>query len=187
MSLKILVVDDSKLIRQVIRQNIESLSVLPQDIIEAIDGVDGVRKMSATKDGFNLIITDLQMPNMDGIEFIKRIRTLRNFKDARVVAISGQLSEQSVGTLERMGVMDFVKKPFDLHKFMTTIKPIIKELKGQDDGDDSKLELRSEFIKSFQNRSPKLELFDGILELKFDNMRCKITLDNFLKSAIFEK
>lgn len=184
--MNIMIVDDSKLIRQIIRQNIESLNILSSDIDEALDGADALRKIRGMK-RVDLIISDLQMPNMDGIEFIKRVRTLRNFQDTKIVAISGQLSQQSVATLERMGVEDFVKKPFDLDKFMTTIRPIIKNIKGIDESEESKLEARSEFIQSFQNKNPDVSLQDGILKFHFEKMQCKITLDNFLKYAIFEK
>lgn len=185
--MRVLIVDDSKLIRQVIRHNLESLGVGASMISEAVDGADGIRKAAQCKEPYSLIITDLQMPNMDGVEFVKRLRTLRNYQDTRVVAISGMLSNQSVGILDRLGVKEFVKKPFDLDKFMATIKPIVSEIRGVDLNDKSALEARSEFIKSFQDRKPEVELKDGVLELDFGGLKCKITLDNFLKSAIFEK
>lgn len=80
---KILAVDDSVSIRK-------SISfILGQEgyeIVEAEDGVDGLNKAKADK--FNLIITDINMPNMDGIEFTKQLRATEGYKFTPIIALT---------------------------------------------------------------------------------------------------
>lgn len=183
--MKVLIVDDSKLIRQVVRMNLESLNILASDIREAVDGAEAL-KMARSMGEIDMIVTDLQMPHMDGIEFLKRIRTIRGFQETRVVAISSALTKQSVDTLQRLGVDDFVKKPFDLDKFMVVIKPIVVEVRGQEPEEEFLSALRSEFIQAYTQKVPDVHLRDGVLDLEFSRMKYSLTLDNFLKYAVRE-
>lgn len=183
--MKVLIVDDSKLIRQVVRMNLESLNILASDIHEAIDGMEAL-KIARGMGEVDLIVTDLQMPHMDGMEFVKRIRMIKGIQETRVVAISSALTKQSVDVLQRLGVNDFVKKPFDLDKFMVVIKPIVMEVRGLEPEEEFLSAQRSEFIQAFSHKTPEVHLRDGVLDLEFEKMRFSLALDNFIKYAVRE-
>lgn len=181
--MQVLIVDDSRFIRQVIRNNLEKLGIFSGTIVEAMDGIDAMKKLAPIKE-LKLLVTDLQMPNMDGIEFLRRLRANRKMEGVRVVAISGNLTAQSVQTLTAMGVRDFVKKPFDIEKFMTTIKPVVQEIFGGPEEDESGVRIRSLVIEGFNKGEPRIALEEGNLLLTLGNNEFRITLDNFLKSAV---
>lgn len=181
----VLVVDDSKLIRQIIRNNLENLNIPSRDIHEAIDGQEALRKINTLKK-IDLIITDLQMPNIDGLEFVKRIRGNRNFQTTRVVAISSQLTPQVKLLFERLNVNDFIDKPFDLEKFMTLIKPIVNEIKGVDKTLDI-TDLKNEILKSAQEIQPIIKVTEEMVHIELKEIVLHIATETLLKYATIER
>lgn len=181
-----LVVDDSKLIRKVIRANLEDLKIDHEDVHEANDGKEAIQILADLK-RVDLIITDLQMPNMDGVEFIKRIRKIPYFRKTRIIAVSGQLSDKMIETLGRLRVRDFIKKPFDLDKFMYNIKPIILEIQEQNKDEDLLTEVRQEFLQTLQNQGKlDVELIDEVLHFRIPGIVFHMSIDNFLQHTLFE-
>lgn len=183
--MKVLIVDDSRLIRQVIRQNLQNLRVLPRNILEAGDGIEGA-KIAGHTEGLALIITDLQMPHMDGIEFVRKIRSMPSVAEVRIIAISGALNTTSVEILEKMHVREFIKKPFDIEKFMAVIKPVLRELQGGD-SEEVLLQIRSDVIQRFEQNTPKISLKEGTMHIIFPDLDITITLDNLLHHGIIEQ
>lgn len=117
---KILAVDDSVSIRT-------SISfVLKQegyDITEAVDGVDGLAKAKADK--FNLIITDINMPNMDGIEMIKQLRQTDGYKFTPIIALTTESQESKMQEGKAAGATGWIVKPFTSEKLIAIVKKII--------------------------------------------------------------
>lgn len=117
---KILAVDDSVSIRT-------SISfVLKQegyDITEAVDGVDGLAKAKADK--FNLIITDINMPNMDGIEMIKQLRQTDGYKFTPIIALTTENQESKMQEGKAAGATGWIVKPFTSEKLIAIVKKII--------------------------------------------------------------
>ena len=117
---KILAVDDSISIRK-------SISfVLTQEgyeVVEAVDGVDGLAK--AKEDKFNLIITDINMPNMDGIEMIKQIRQTEGYKFTPIIALTTENQDSKMQEGKAAGATGWIVKPFTSEKLLAIVKKII--------------------------------------------------------------
>lgn len=117
---KILAVDDSASIRT-------SISfVLKQEgyeIVEAVDGVDGLAKAKADK--FNLVITDINMPNMDGIEMIKQLRQTEGYKFTPIIALTTESQESKMQEGKAAGATGWIVKPFTSEKLIAIVKKII--------------------------------------------------------------
>lgn len=117
---KILAVDDSISIRK-------SISfVLTQEgyeVVEAVDGVDGFAK--AKEDKFNLVITDINMPNMDGIEMIKQIRQTEGYKFTPIIALTTENQDSKMQEGKAAGATGWIVKPFTSEKLLAIVKKII--------------------------------------------------------------
>lgn len=117
---KVLAVDDSATIRT-------SISfVLKQegyDVVEAVDGVDGLAKAKADK--FNLVITDINMPNMDGIEMIKQLRGTEGYKFTPIIALTTENQDSKMQEGKAAGATGWIVKPFTSEKLLAIVKKII--------------------------------------------------------------
>ena len=107
-SLNILVIDDEPFIRTLVVRLLRDLGV--QKIIEAGDGAEGLKKVSLQTD---LIICDLEMPNMDGFEFVSKLRTLDSVPrpTVPVLILTGHGDENSVRGAIDLGINGYLVKP----------------------------------------------------------------------------
>lgn len=99
----ILIVDDQEAQRKIIREHLSSL--VKTGFVEAVDGANGLQKLIETRP--DLIITDLQMPGMDGLAFIKAVRQHSNLKDIPIVAVTSDISPgdgDAASTIEQMAL-----------------------------------------------------------------------------------
>lgn len=108
--LRILVVDDNQVNRVLEVEMIRRLGLVAA---QAADGAAAVRLASET--AFDVVLMDIGMPGMDGIEATARIRHAGRSKGARVVAVSAQLMPDAVRRLEDVGIRDILSKPFKLN------------------------------------------------------------------------
>jgi two-component system chemotaxis response regulator CheY len=104
----VMVVDDSESIRKFLAFAIraQGFSVIP-----ARDGMEALEKLSKSK--VDLVITDLNMPNMDGFEFLKAIRDDREYREVPVIILSSLTNEQDIETGMKLGANSYLLKPFD--------------------------------------------------------------------------
>ena len=102
---KILIVDDEKNIRLTMRQ---ALQPLGYDVGTAVNGEDALKQLEA--DDFGLILLDLKMPGMDGLDVLRRVVELR--PDIRVILISAHGTVEHAVEAMRLGAVDFIQKPF---------------------------------------------------------------------------
>ena len=116
--MKILLVDDEKLIRDVVREYLELDGFL---IDEADDGVEAVAM--ALKNDYNLIILDIMMPKKDGYQAVKEIR---KEKDIPVLMLSARGEEFDKLLGFELGIDDYVTKPFSPKELVARVKAIIK-------------------------------------------------------------
>ena len=117
---KILAVDDSLSIRK-------SLSfILGQEgyeVVEAEDGVDALEKAQADK--FSLIITDINMPRMDGIELTKQIRQTHGYKFTPIIALTTENQQEKMEEGKAAGATGWIVKPFTAEKLLAVVKKIV--------------------------------------------------------------
>lgn len=112
---KILVVDDDNGIRRTLR---DILEFEKYDVVEAVDGVDCLVKVK--RDKFDVIIMDIKMPQMDGMEAIERIQIL--CPDTPVIMISGHGNIDTAVEAVKKGAFDFIQKPPDLNRLLITLR-----------------------------------------------------------------
>jgi len=106
--LNILVVDDSKVARKRTIATIESFNI-EHSITHAIDGEDALKAFALKK--HNLVITDLEMPNMDGLELIAKLREIS--KELDIIIITAVANEQIKQLFKSERYTSFIRKPID--------------------------------------------------------------------------
>lgn len=116
---KILVVDDAAFMRKVIKDTLTKNGFT--DIYEAVDGKDAVEKYFELKP--DLVLMDITMPNMDGLEALKTIRGQDS--SANIVMCSAMGQEAMVVEAVQAGIKDFIVKPFKDDRLMKTVNSIL--------------------------------------------------------------
>ncbi len=117
--LNILIVDDDPDIRNVLKELLSMEKNLSIDTAE--NGLDALEKIKNGK--YDLVITDIKMPVMDGIEFLKELR--KSFSDMPVVVMSAYAEFDSLVEALHLGAMNFIKKPFDFDEIVHIILQVI--------------------------------------------------------------
>ena len=119
MAKKILLVDDAAFMRKMIRDTLIKNGYT--EVFEAVDGADAVEKFGEI--GPDLVVMDITMPNMDGLEALKAIRAKDG--NANVVMCSAMGQESMVMDAVRSGAKDFIVKPFKPDRVLKTVTSIL--------------------------------------------------------------
>ncbi len=122
---KVLVVDDSALIHQMYKMVLMRYRC---EIIDAMNGQDGLEKLEKNPD-VNLVLLDINMPIMNGIEFIKKVKAAGTYDQIPIVMVSTEGKEEDTLRGLALGAKGYVKKPFqpsDLHAIIEKIYPGVK-------------------------------------------------------------
>lgn len=106
--LKILAVDDSPTMRRIIINTLKRAGF--NDVIEATDGKDALAKMKVEKPNF--IITDWNMPEMDGLTFISTLRSQAEYEDLPVLMVTTRSVKEDIVDAMKAGVNNYIVKPF---------------------------------------------------------------------------
>lgn len=120
MSKTILIVDDSASLRQVV--NI-ALTGAGYSVVEARDGQDALTKLDGRK--VHLIISDVNMPNMDGISFVKAAKQMPLYKFTPVIMLTTEAGEAKMNEGKLAGVKAWVVKPFQPAQMLTAVSKLI--------------------------------------------------------------
>ncbi|WP_298439458.1 response regulator [Geobacter sp.] len=104
----VLIVDDSSTMRKIISRSLRQAGLPVDEIFEAGDGIEGLNVLSGK--GVDLILSDINMPNMDGLEFIKQARA--NGCKVPIVMITTEGGEDILKQALENGASDSIKKPF---------------------------------------------------------------------------
>jgi len=169
---KILIVEDEKAIRNVLKKIISAENAAFQ-VDEAENGLEAYEKIKV--ENFDLILCDIKMPKMDGVEFLDKCMALN--PDTTVVMISGHGDIETAVECMRKGAFDFISKPPDLNHLMNTLrngldrKTLIVENKRLKKKVNRKYEMIGE--------SPKLKKIQDMIEkVAVTDARVLITGDN---------
>jgi two-component system, chemotaxis family, chemotaxis protein CheY len=117
---KILIVDDSAAIRQ-------SISfILTQEGYETVEATDGLEGLSALSglDALDLIITDVNMPNLDGIGFIRKARELEKFKFTPILVLTTESQGSKMNEGKEAGATGWIVKPFNSDKLLGIVHKV---------------------------------------------------------------
>ncbi|MBX5494380.1 MAG: response regulator [Bryobacteraceae bacterium] len=110
MALDILIVDDSAAIRKILQRVLVQADVPVGRVLEAGDGNEALELLQ--KEKVQLILSDINMPNMDGLQFLGRVRANAAWKDVPVVMITTEGSQNKVMEAVQLGASGYVRKPF---------------------------------------------------------------------------
>ena len=117
---KILAVDDSASMRQMVAFTLKGAG---HEVVEAVDGVDALAKAKGTK--FDLVISDVNMPNMDGITLIKELRTLADFKFTPMLMLTTESAGDKKQQGKAAGATGWIVKPFNPDQLLSTIGKVL--------------------------------------------------------------
>ncbi|AZE60572.1 Chemotaxis regulator [Pseudomonas orientalis] len=120
MAKNVLVVDDSSSVRQVVGIALKSAGY---DVIEASDGRDALSKLTGQK--VHLIISDVNMPNMDGITFVKEVKKLANYKFTPIIMLTTESQESKKAEGQAAGAKAWVVKPFQPAQMLAAVSKLI--------------------------------------------------------------
>ncbi|MEN9413784.1 MAG: hypothetical protein RLZ62_88, partial [Bacteroidota bacterium] len=112
---KILIVDDETPIRRTLRDILEFEGY---EVDEAVDGLECVAKVQ--KEKYDVVITDIKMPKMDGIEALERLQILS--PETPVIMVSGHGTIDTAVEAVKKGAFDFISKPPDLNRMLITVR-----------------------------------------------------------------
>lgn len=116
----ILIVDDSSMIRSVASKAAENLGL---NVVTANDGHEGLAKVKENK--FDLIFSDINMPQMGGLEMVEKIRTIDGCKFIPIVMLTTETKEELKSIGKSLGVKAWMVKPFNKEKFILVLEKIL--------------------------------------------------------------
>jgi len=125
-SMKILVVDDFQVMRKVVSTCLKQLNYL--NIEEASDGVEAFEKLKSDKIDF--VITDWEMPNMTGIDLLKKIRSDDSLKHIPVMMVTAEGLQENIIEAIRAGVNNYIVKPIDVDSLREKMHKIFDEMQS---------------------------------------------------------
>jgi two-component system chemotaxis response regulator CheY len=120
MAKTILFVEDSASVRQVMKT---ALSREGYDVILAVDGKDALTKLDGTK--IHLIISDVNMPNMDGITFVKEAKKLPAYKFTPIIMLTTETQASKMAEGKAAGVKAWIVKPFQPPQLMAAVAQLV--------------------------------------------------------------
>jgi two-component system chemotaxis response regulator CheY len=119
-----LVVDDSEIVRKIMSNLVSKLGF---KVVEAVDGIDAIEK--SLEHDIKLFVVDINMPGLDGISFVKRLRKTARYKDAPIVIVSTESDEKDIQMAFEAGADLYFTKPVKIDNFLQKVGNLIK-LKG---------------------------------------------------------
>ena len=119
---KILIVDDSSTMRKIIKSVLVQAGFEIEHFIEASNGVEGLSSLIANPD-VELVLTDIQMPQMDGISFVKAVRTKHDAKSLPMFMISSDSGSVMLQNAMEYGANGHVSKPFTPESMRGVLEP----------------------------------------------------------------
>ena len=126
MKIRALIVDDSRVMRNMVMQSLKSSGLAEFQFVEAEDGEDA---LEAFEHNMDLLFVDWNMPKMTGIEFVRNVRKLGKTEHIKIIMVT---SERSVGKIEEAldtaGANAFITKPFTVDVIKRQLEPFLEEI-----------------------------------------------------------
>lgn len=118
----VLIVEDSPTMRQLIAFALKRIRGVR--IVEANDGVDGLKKLSSER--FDLILTDINMPIMDGLKLVSLVRNDANYKTIPIVVITTEGAQEDRERALALGANDYITKPIQPTKILDVARTLLR-------------------------------------------------------------
>jgi two-component system chemotaxis response regulator CheY len=133
--MKILVVDDSRMMRRLIRSTLEGGGYAPEDILEAADGIPALEMLQQMEFKVDLVLADWNMPQMDGISLLKSLRTLAPADEVPVIMCTSQAQLGQVRGALYAGAREYVVKPFTSELLLQKVAKVLQGRMSSKAGD----------------------------------------------------
>ncbi|RJQ22042.1 MAG: chemotaxis protein CheY [Nitrospiraceae bacterium] len=126
-NMKILVVDDFSTMRRIVKNLLRQIGYA--DIEEAEDGAQAYSKLK--NGGFSFVVSDWNMPNMDGLDLLKKVRSDPELKDLPILMVTAEAEKEKVITAIQAGVNNYIVKPFTGEVLKDKMDKIIEKIQAQ--------------------------------------------------------
>jgi two-component system chemotaxis response regulator CheY len=123
MALDVLIVDDSAAIRKILHRVLLQAEISLGKVVEASDGAEALQKLRTER--VNLVLSDINMPNMDGLELLSKIRAEPAWKSMPVVMVTTEGSQNKVMQALELGANGYVRKPFTADQIKAKLEAIV--------------------------------------------------------------
>jgi two-component system, chemotaxis family, chemotaxis protein CheY len=123
MAQNVLIVDDSATIRQVVKRTMEIAGLNVGDIYEASNGIEALAQLH--DHSIAVMVVDINMPTMNGIQLLTRMKENEQLKDIPIVIASTEGSQQRIDQLAGFGAYGYVRKPFQPEQLRDVLKPLL--------------------------------------------------------------
>ncbi len=134
MAFNVLIVDDSLSMRSVIKKTIKVSGFKVGEYLEASDGKEALKILADA--WVDLVLTDINMPNMNGLELITTMHDDQILRSIPVVMVTTEGSEKSIQKSMEMGAKGYIKKPFQPEDIKRVLNSIMGEAEDGESGDD---------------------------------------------------
>lgn len=132
MSYNVLIVDDSSIVRSVVKKSINMSGIDVSSVFEAGNGIEALEILN--KEWIDIVFADLNMPEMNGIELVEKMSEDAMLVSTPVVIISSEQRQAKIDALKKRGIRAYMKKPFRPEGF----KDIVCSILGEGGGGDVK-------------------------------------------------
>ena len=123
MPIRALIVDDSSVMRKIVERSLAQSGIEMSQVFQAGNGVEALAVLKENR--VDLILCDINMPVMDGLEFIKQLPGVPNAKDVPVVMITTEGSESHVVQALSSGARGYIRKPFTPEQVREHVVPVL--------------------------------------------------------------
>ena len=169
MAINILIIEDDESIRRVIKKILEGENK-NYKIIEAIDGKDGLIKINENQ--LNLILCDIKMPRLDGIDVLKHVK--KNNLFIPFILLTGHGNIDTAVNAMKIGAFDFIEKPPDLNRLLISIRNALKNKKLSDQNTILKSKVNNDYQMIGSSKIMK-KIDDLITKVSKTNAKVLIT------------
>ena len=118
-----LIVDDSSVMRKIVERSLRQAGVDSLVVLEAGSGIEGLEILKSRQ--VDLILSDINMPSMDGLEFVRQLRTQHLAPGVPVVMITTESSEEHVKAAIQAGARGYIRKPFTADQVKQRVLPLL--------------------------------------------------------------
>jgi len=123
MSKTLMIVDDSATMRKIIMRTVRMSGLEFDTTEEAGNGVEALEKLKSTP--VDIVLCDINMPEMSGTEMVKQARQLPNCKETKIIMVSTESSQDLINGVLADGANGFITKPFTPEKFQEKLSPFM--------------------------------------------------------------
>jgi two-component system chemotaxis response regulator CheY len=124
MSIRALIVDDSSVMRKIVERCLRQAGMDLGQVHEASNGAEALALV--TENTFDLILSDINMPVMDGLEFIRHLKEIESAKAIPIVMITTEGGEKSVLEALSLGAKGYIRKPFTPDQVKEHVIPVLR-------------------------------------------------------------